>query len=518
MTQRAVPPHRYSRGGRLHIDSAGSYADRSLRWLPGEHCIVRTLTPVPNLMPQWLPCLLVLLIAAVLSGCAAVGSGEPYRRPDLPEKETWSQLESRELMPSDVIHPQWWSAFGDPYLNELVESAVSGNTTLSQAALRLQQAGIDLNNERRNLVPDITGNPSTRVGGGSEISGATVDNELVGLNVSWEIDIWGKVRKGLAAQQAGYAATEMDWRATYLKLVADVASRYFLIRQFDEQIAQQEEALATSKDLLSIYEMQYQEGLVAKTQVLNQRSEFQRIGTDVMESRRARQENELKLARLLGKAPGEFEVPVASLRDHVQTIEVPLVLPGEVLAQRPDVLKAEYSVLRAHHLLGKARLSRLPTLNLSAGLNMASLAATSWTWGITGSFARLFDHDTEVQIQSSEIAVRDAELQYRESVLTAYEEVEIAMLNLRSRKLQMESLEDQIANLTVVRDVQRERLKEGLVSQLELFETERSLLSSQQAILQAYQQVLSDTVTLYMALGGGWSEGEAGDRKLAAGG
>ncbi len=440
--------------------------------------------------------------------------GPEYERPELPAKEGWSQLEGRELDPAEVIRPDWWKGFGDPYLNALIAQALESNPELEVAALRLEQAGIDLKNERRSLLPEVGANPRAQVTGSDETSGTTVSRELLGLDVSWEIDLWGKLRERLAAQRASYAASEMDWRGTYLKLVADVATRYFRIRQLDEQIHHQREALANSEELLAIYEAQFGEGLVAETQLLNQRSEVESLATQVLESERQRDEDELKLARLLGRPAGEFEVPVAHLRNTVKPLEVPLMLPGDVLARRPDVLQAELAVLRAHHLLGEARLARLPNLNFTSGFGMAKLVSASWTWGLATSLAGMFDRDTRVQVETNEVTVRETVTAYREKVLTAYEEVEIALLNLRSRREQMARLERQIEMLQVVRDVQRERLKEGLVSQLELFETERSLLGSQQSLLQAYQQVLADTVTLYMALGGGWSARE--DRGLAA--
>jgi multidrug efflux system outer membrane protein len=200
----------------------------------------------------------------------------------------------------------------------------------------------------------------------------------------------------------------------------------------------------------------------------------------------------------------------------VRLIEMPEVLPADVLSRRPDVLKAEYSVLAAHHLVGKARLARLPTFSLTGaaktGTSFVSTVINTWTFGLSASWAGLFDRDLAIDVKLNEADVNISREEYRKTVLEAYEEVEIALLNLNARRQQIKELESQVADLQVVRNVQDARLHEGLVSQLEVFETERSLLGAQQEILSTYQQLLTDTVTLYKALGGGWESEQPGSK------
>jgi NodT family efflux transporter outer membrane factor (OMF) lipoprotein len=446
-------------------------------------------------------------------GCAGLSGGE-YQRPDVPTKSNWSQLEGRELSTSEVIRPEWWTQFGDPYLDDLIRMAKDESLDLRLASLRLDQAGIDLKDRRRALLPEFNLDPTAAVAGGKQIG--SEDSNDIALDVSWELDIWGKIRKDANAQAATYRATEMQWRATHLKLIADVASRYFAIRQLDEQIAHQTSSLENSRSLLAIYEQQFGEGMIPRTRILNQKSEISSLGSQLLELKRGRNETELKLATLVGLPAGEFEVPAGRLQ-QLSMIEVPQVLPGDILAQRPDVLAAEYAVLNAHQLVGKARLARLPTLNLVSNYNLADLVTSTWTWGLTSSFGGLFDRDVGVNIQSSEVSFDVSKVEYRKSVLTAFEEVEVALMNLSSRKEQMALLEEQISSLTTVRDVNSERLKVGLISQLELFETERTLLSAQQSLLSTYQQLLTDTVVLYIALGGGWPAESVDVKSLASG-
>jgi outer membrane protein TolC len=180
------------------------------------------------------------------------------------------------------------------------------------------------------------------------------------------------------------------------------------------------------------------------------------------------------------------------------------------------VLKAEYDVLAAHHLVGKARLARLPTFSLTGaaktGQSFASTVINTWTFGLATSWSGLFDRDLKMDVKLTQADVAISREEYRKTVLGAYEEVEIALLNLNARREQIKTLEAQVEDLQVVRNVQDARLREGLVSQLEVFDTERQLLGAQQEILTTYQQLLTDTVTLYKALGGGWESERVGQQ------
>ncbi|MDY6947844.1 MAG: efflux transporter outer membrane subunit [Pseudomonadota bacterium] len=462
-----------------------------------------------------------LILAAcvlTLAGCGTF-DGAAYQRPDVPDKPQWSQLEGRELAASEVIQPDWWHGFGDPYLIQLIQRAIDQGLDMRLAALRLDKAGIQLGKERFSATPKLAVSPADAIARGkkdNEKSKTTRETESLGAGLSWELDIWGKIRKDLQAADARYRATEMDWRAAQLTLIASVAERYFQIRQFDEQIAQQAASKQQAERLLDIYYVQHEEGMVPETRIRSQKAEISSLQNRLLELQRGRAESELKLATLLGVPAGELAVPVGRLRDSVRLIEMPEVLPADVLSRRPDVLKAEYGVLAAHHLVGKARLARLPTFSLTAaaktGTSFVSTVINTWTFGLAASWSGWFDRDLAMDVKLNEADVGISREEYRKTVLEAYEEVEIALLNLNARRQQIKELEAQVVDLQVVRNVQDARLREGLVSQLEVFDTERSLLGAQQEILSTYQQLLTDTVTLYKALGGGWESQRPGSK------
>lgn len=451
-----------------------------------------------------------------LAGCGTI-QGPAYQRPDVPDKPQWSQLEGRELTASEVIQPDWWHGFGDPYLIQIIQRAIDQGLDMRIAALRLDRAGIQLGKDRFSQTPKLSISPADSIARGksnNQNSATSRETESLGAGLTWELDLWGKIRKDMQAADARYRATEMDWRGTQLTLIASVAERYFQIRQFDEQIAQQIDSKQQAEQLLGIYYAQHKEGMVPETKIRSQKAEISGLQNRLLDLQRGRTESELKLATLLGVPAGELSVPVGSLRDSVRIIEMPEVLPADVLSRRPDVLKAEYNVLQAHHLVGKARLARLPTFSLTGaaktGTSFVSTVINTWTFGLAASWAGLFDRDLKIDVKLNEADVRIAREEYRKTVLEAYEEVEIALVNLNARRQQIKELESQVADLQVVRNVQDARLREGLVSQLEVFDTERTLLGAQQEILSMYQLVLTDTVTLYKALGGGWQSARPG--------
>jgi NodT family efflux transporter outer membrane factor (OMF) lipoprotein len=331
-----------------------------------------------------------------------------------------------------------------------------------------------------------------------------------GAQVSWDIDIWGRVSKGVQAQTADFRATEADWRAGYLQLVSNVSTTYFQILQLDEQIDQQLRALAKGRQILGIYETMRASGLGSDTQVLRQRAENSRMTKDLLELRRLRDVSENALSTLLGVPAGELKVPTGRLQDRVQAPSVPSGLPLDLLTRRPDVVAAEFRVLQAHDLVGEAKLAQLPSVGLTgqagtAGFKVGDLLKT-FTLGFAPSInIPAFNPGIKARVKTSEAQVKVVEQDYRRTVVAAYEEVENALIDLEAHRQQKEELRMQVDQLKLVSVQTEAQLSAGLVSQLDVLENERSLLAAQLALLASHQQVLSDTVTLYKALGGGWA-------------
>jgi NodT family efflux transporter outer membrane factor (OMF) lipoprotein len=338
----------------------------------------------------------------------------------------------------------------------------------------------------------------------------------LGTQVNWDIDIWGKVEKGVQAQKAEYQASEADWRAGYLNLVSDVSTTYFQILQLDEQIDQQQQALQKNRQILSTYEAMHANGLLPNTRVLQQRAEINRLTNDLIELRRSRDLSGNALCTLLGVPAGDYRVPRGALQDKVALPTVPAGLPSDLLKRRPDIVAAEYRVLEAYHLTGAAKLAQLPSVSLTGRGGSSSFALgdllRTFTMGFLPSINfPVLNPAVRAQVKVSEAQGEVAEQQYRSTVMSAFEEVENALVNLDAHRKQRIELQQQVDHLKTVEAQFQGQLREGVVSQLDVFESERSLLAAQLALLANHQQLLSDTVTLYKALGGGWPTVMVGD-------
>lgn len=454
--------------------------------------------------PGWRRRLAGGLCATMLGGCADV-SMAPYQTPAAPIKSSWSQ--PSQVSAAETIAPDWWREFQDPYLDSLVTRAVADNFDVKILAARIQVANAEVGEARAGAMPSL----SAAAGASFEKSTGQPFNKTfnLGTQVNWDIDVWGRVEKGVQAQRAAYEASEADWRAGYLTLASSVSTTYFQILQLDEQMTQQQKALEKGRQILGIYEAMYKNGLLPNTRVLQQRAEINRLTNDLLELRRGRDLAGNALATLLGVPAGEFKIPPGNLRDRVKPPAVPGGLPADLLKRRPDIVAAEYRVLQAYDLVGAAKLAQLPSISLTGRGGTSSFALTdllkSFTFGLLPSInIPLLDPGVKARVKTSEAQTKVAEEQYRKTVVTAFEEVENALVNLDAHKRQRTELEQQVENLRNVAAQVEAQLKEGIVSQLEVFETERSLLSAELALLANHQQILSDTVTLYKALGGGW--------------
>ena len=209
------------------------------------------------------------ICAGLLFGCADVHVPE-YRRPEAPAKSSWSRLPATAASATEAISPEWWKEFGDPYLDTLVARAIAENVDLKILAARISVAKAQIAEARAGALPsaDVAAGTTLQKTAGQRFS----KQFNLGTRVSWDIDVWGQVEKGAQGQTAEFHATEADWRAGYLQIVAGVSTTYFQILQLDEQIDKQQHALARNEQILAIYETMRSNGLISDTEVLRQLS------------------------------------------------------------------------------------------------------------------------------------------------------------------------------------------------------------------------------------------------------
>lgn len=447
------------------------------------------------------------LVACFLCGCAGI-SIEEYKRPEPPAKAAWSQSAAPTASAAETISPQWWTGFGDPALDALIARAIVGSIDLKLLAARIEVAAAQLGEA------NAVGVPTVDLGAGTSYDKSTGQRFTktfnLGTQVNWDLDVWGQATQGVQAQTAEFHASEAEWRAGYLTLVANVSTTYFTILQFDEQIDQQQRALDANERILRIHETMRDQGLGTHTQVLRQRAEINRLTKDLIEWHRSRDVAQNALATLVGVPAGELKIPTGHLQGQVHPPIVPAGLPLDLLARRPDVLAAEFRVVAAHDLVGQAKLAQLPSISLTGRGGSASFALNellrSLTFGLLPSInIPAFNPGIEARIKTSQAQAKVVAQDYRRVVIAAYEEVESTLTNLDAHRRQSNELQMEASHLRLVSQQTRTQLEAGLVSQLDVLDTERTLLAAEIELLSSHQQVLTDTVTLYKALGGGWA-------------
>src|SRR5690606_10074114 len=255
-------------------------------------------------------------------------------RPDVVAKETWSADLSSEY----GIDPQWWRAFQDPVLDGLVSRAVEGNLDLQVLAARIDEAGALIGQAQALRLPVISAGTRTDT---TSVTGFDSATKLgTGGEFAWELDVWGKARKGIEAQKAAYQASRADWRAGYIQIVSSVVQGYFEVRRLDRQIAQQRHALEQSRQILDIYRKLHHRGLASGAQLSAQEAELYAIRVGLRDLERARALAENAIAALLGTAPGELRLQDTATAESLPIPEVPAGLPADLLSRRPDLLAA----------------------------------------------------------------------------------------------------------------------------------------------------------------------------------
>jgi NodT family efflux transporter outer membrane factor (OMF) lipoprotein len=452
----------------------------------------------------------ILAACGLMAGGCSHLAGPDYQRPDVPGVSAWTNPANTNEIAS--LRTDWWKEFGDNELTLLIEQAITNNYDLRVAAGRVERARAlaSVADSRRLPTLGLNAGASFELQESGPGPAQSSENYQLGAGVNWEIDIWGKLAKGARAAEAEIEASGADWRAAYLQIASEMARQYFRLRQLDELMRIYDLYIADSERILGIYEARAAESLISGDVVLRQRAELRRLERERQELTRDRLTVQNGIAALLGQPAGTLEIPPADLRDVVAEVEVPAGLPSDLLERRPDILAAEYRVLAAFNLAGQARLDRLPSIALTgnAGSVSGSFGDLLNQWVLGGGpviSIPLFDPGKKAQVAVREADVKIASDQYRATVVRAFQEVEDTLINLSSRSGQLTKAGDALNDLQKANAINQAKFEEGLLSQLEVLEDQRSRLQSEQVALDLFARRLNDLVVLYKALGGGWS-------------
>lgn len=470
-----------------------------------------------------------LFAGAVVLGLAGCATGPDYQRPDIAvgteygaadlmdtaANRGWVRVEPDE----DALRSDWWTIFNDPTLNQMMENLLDTNFELERAEALHRQAQATLQATRAGLFPVLgTSASMTRsgsgqgAGGGLAGGGSAVQNQysLTGT-VSWEVDVWGRIRRSIEADRAGADASAADVASTRLSLQSTLAQSYFRLWALDAESAllqrtveAYERSLALTRNRLAAGVAAPADVAVSTTQLENARAQLQSLVWQ-------RSELEHALAALQGLAPSTFRLDVAA-DFPVILPQVPVGVPAQLLVRRPDVAAAERRVQQANATIGVAQAAWFPDLTLSAQGGYRSgqwaqwLTAPARFWSLGPALAlTIFDGGARSARVDQARAAYDAQAaSYRQSVLTALREVEDVLVQLdslaREADIQDRALRAARESLTLTRN----QYEAGLIDYLSVVQVETTALNAERAALALKTNRLLATVQLITALGGGW--------------
>ena len=456
---------------------------------------------------RWRACatLITLLLA---QGCMV---GPDYQRPDLDVPTAYVEPASTE--PS-IANIAWWELFEDAALKALIEEALANNKDLAVAVSRIEEAAANLGIVRANQFPFLDGQGSAGRLRESEaiLPGADArDDYFVGAAASFEIDLWGKLRRATEGARANLLATEANARNVTITLVATVADTYFQLLDLDRRLRISKRTVESREDSLGIIQARFDKGTLAELDVNQAEIELADAEAAVAGFDRAARQTENALSVLVGSRPRVIARGLR-LQEQVLPTDVPAGLPIELLERRPDVTAAEQRFAEATALIGVARARRLPSVVLTGSFGYASsdlddlLDGDSEAWNIFGNlFAPIFNSG---QFKAAEAAQRQraeqAGLGYEQAVLDALRDVDDALTAIRTYLIEHEARKRQLNAARNAARLSRARYDGGVVSYLEVLDSERSLFQAELLESETRQRRLNAVVGLYRALGGGW--------------
>ncbi len=437
-----------------------------------------------------------------------------YERPDLDIPESY-----REPVGPDASYANtgWWDLFEDERLKILIRTALVENEDLRIAIARIAEARAVLGIVRANQLPRLDVNATGgRQQQSEDLVGPLLGGGAQGFNqltadVFFEIDLWGRLRRATEAAQAELLATEAAQRSVTITLVAAVASTYLLLRDFDERLAIAVRTVASREDSLRIIAARFDKGTVAELDVNQAEIELEDAKAITAAARRLVRQTENALSVLVGRNPGAI-LRGRSLAEQVFPPDIPAGLSSDLVWRRPDVIAAEQSLIAQTARIGVAQAERFPTLSLTGAFGGASEDLSDVTdgdsevWNLFGNvFAPIFNAgQLKSNVEAERARTEQAVYAYEQSLQRAFQEVEDALIAVETYKDEYDARHRQVTAARNAARLSRARYDGGVVSYLEVLDSERSLFQAELLESQTLQQKLNAIVQLYKALGGGW--------------
>jgi NodT family efflux transporter outer membrane factor (OMF) lipoprotein len=472
-----------------------------------------------------LPLALAVSATLLASGCMV---GPDYHRPQVAVPATWKELPGwTQATPAAAESPKgdWWTVFNDPLLDELEPLIAVSNQTVRQDYANYQEALAEVRVARASLFPTvgITGSGTRERSASGTISsvsnvssvggsGARIVNAgTLEANVSWELDVWGQVRRQIEENSATAQASEATLANATLSEQIALANDVIQLRVADADIDLLTQTVAAYKDFLRVVADQDQAGTVAPSDLVSARTQLESAQASLIALGVSRAQYEHAIAVLVGRNPEDMDIPHSERLPTLPTI--PAGVPSTILQRRPDIATAERQMASANAAIGVATAAYYPTISLSAldGFTQAPLSGllhiSNYVWSLGASATEtIFDGgERSAEVAAARATYDAAVANYRGTVLSAFENVENDLSGLRILAQQSEALDAAVRDATHGTEIAKNEYQAGTVDYTTVATAQTTQLSDQQSALSVQQQRLLDAAALIGDLGGGWS-------------
>ncbi|MFN9329612.1 MAG: efflux transporter outer membrane subunit [Cyclobacteriaceae bacterium] len=455
----------------------------------------------------------VLLGIGVLVMVASCMVGPKYSRPTTLQPEKYVQAPTSS---DSITNLKWWDVYQDTTLQRLIRGAIEANYDLKIAIARVDEAKAILGFNQANLFPFLDYRAQGRASefrSSASQAGVGFPGNSVSLlgNVSWEIDIWGRLRHANRAAYAELVSTDETRKSVYISLVAQVAELYFQLRGLDERLAITQRTYETRKEYLRIIVLRFEKGQVSELDKLQAEQIAAAAESQLYSLERAIIITENAINVLLGRT---YAPITRGLENDVQNlpVDIPSGLPSELLERRPDIRSAEQQLVAQTERVGVAVAIRFPSLSLTGFLGVASpevsnlFSSDAFVGSVTGQLAGpIFRfNQNKRRVEGERARLQQVGFAYERTVLSAFAEVENSLAEIRTYRNEFAARQTQVTATEKSLMLSKALYDNGYTSFLQVLDAERELYNSQFEKSIALQSQLISTVRLYKALGGGW--------------
>ena len=457
----------------------------------------------------------LFLQASILSLLAGCVQGPNYRKPAVEVPSSYRFGDDAYLAAGAADSHAWWNALDDPVLDSLIRESLANNRDLTIATARVDEFAAILAGTRSQGLPQIGYGVSGNRQRASEeklppLFSPYSTTWSSALSASWEIDLWGRIRRETEAARANLLATEEARRGVLLTLISSVVLSYVTLLDLDEQLRVTEATVAGRRENVAIFEKRLARGWISEFEMSQVRGEYEAAVAQLPPFHQAIATQENALSVLLGRNPGPI-VRGSTLQD-LDAPPIPAGLPSDLLVRRPDILAAEQQLVAANALIGAARALFFPRISLTGLFGFISedlgslFSGPANSWSFTGDVAGPIytGGGIKAAVDQAEARKDQSLANYELTIQNAFRDVEDSLSDVRTSRELVATLQRRVATLQRGVELANQRYENGYSDYLEVLDTERSLFSAELQLASAQGDYLRAIVDLYRALGGDW--------------